>query len=356
MTPLPADAPRLGRISVVIANHDYGRYVGQAIESALALDWDDVEVVVVDDGSTDDSREVIDRYADRVRALYQENATQRVARNRGFELTTGDVVIHLDSDDVLFPSLGREVAKVWRPGISKVQVQMLRIDADGHSLGTVFPEYPFEPTPEQVRRWAARTSAYPTPPGSGNVYARWFLERIFPLDDSCGPATDSACLAVAPFLGDVVTIVEPLVGYRVHEANVSDLVTDDARFPRTVERARQRLLYTHRVLGTPADERTLSRSRPLLQLRVASQRLVPGVPALPGESRARLLRDTVLSPVHPGPEPAGTRLAILVWCLGVLTAPRRLARRLVRARYRRDRPPTVVALATRSLRGVLQHR
>ncbi|RZU34085.1 glycosyltransferase [Blastococcus saxobsidens] len=348
---LPGEAP-IGRISVVIANYNYGRYVGQAIESALALEWDDVEVIVVDDGSTDDSREVIDRYRDRVTAVYQENATQRVARNRGFELTTGDVVIHLDSDDVLFPSLAREVARVWHPGISKVQVQMQRIDEDGRPAGGVFPTFRHEPTPEQIRHWAQRTSAYPTPPGSGNVYSREFLERIFPLDDSCGAATDSACLAAAPFLGDVVTIAQPLVGYRVHGANVSDMVADFRRFPKAVERARQRRLYANRVMGTAADERALSRSRELLQLRVAAHRMVPDVRALPDESRWRLLRDAVLCPVHPGPESLGARVQILLWSLATLLAPRGMAENLVRLRYRRDvaRVTDRVAAGVRALR------
>lgn len=340
-----------GRISVVIANHDYGRFVGQAIESALALDWDDVEVIVVDDGSTDDSREVIARYEDRVTAIYQENATQRVARNRGYERVTGDVVIHLDSDDVLFPGIGRALARVWRPGVSKVQFPMLRIGDDGAPLGTVFPRFRREPSPEEIRAWADRTTAYPTPPGSGNAYARDFLDRLFPLDDSCGPATDSALLAAAPFLGDVVTVAEPLVGYRVHGTNTSDLLRDPGKFPRAVERARQRYEFAARLRGLPIDPgyAQLRRSRSLLELRVASARLRPEDTALPGESRRRLLWDSLRSPAHPGPEPLVLRAQVLVWSLLTLAAPPGAARSLVRMRFRHDRQP-IRRLAGRVLR------
>ncbi|WP_138734663.1 glycosyltransferase [Modestobacter excelsi] len=329
-----------GRISVIIANYNYGAFVGQAIESALALDWDDVEVIVVDDGSTDDSREVIARFEDRVTVLHQENATQRVARNRGYAVSTGDVVIHLDSDDVLFPELPHELARVWRPGISKVQFQMLRIDEDGQSLGSVFPHFREEPTPEQVRAWADRTSAYPTPPGSGNAYSRSLLDRIFPLDDSCGAATDSACLAVAPFLGDVVTVVRPLVGYRVHGSNTSDLVVDLGKFPRAVERARQRYEYSSRVRGVRPDarHRPLRRSRPLLELRVASYRVRREDRPIPGEGFSRLLWDILRSPVHTGPESALKRAQVLTWSLLTLVSPTWLALRLVHLRFRRDRP------------------
>ena len=72
MTPPP-------RLSVVIANWNYAQYLGAAIDSALGLDWPDVEVVVVDDGSSDGSRAVIASYGDRVRAIYQANAGQRAA-------------------------------------------------------------------------------------------------------------------------------------------------------------------------------------------------------------------------------------------------------------------------------------
>src|SRR6185295_9698205 len=83
--------PRL--LSVVICNHNYEAFVGQAIDSALGLDWPEVEVIVVDDGSTDGSRRIIDDYADRVTVIHQANAGQWSACNAGFARSRGDVVI-----------------------------------------------------------------------------------------------------------------------------------------------------------------------------------------------------------------------------------------------------------------------
>src|ERR1700712_2880659 len=71
MTPL--------RLSIIIPNYNYGNYVGLAIESALAVDWPDVEVIVVDDGSVDQSASVIRSFGERITAIFQDNATQRVA-------------------------------------------------------------------------------------------------------------------------------------------------------------------------------------------------------------------------------------------------------------------------------------
>ncbi|HEX2672355.1 MAG TPA: glycosyltransferase family A protein, partial [Polyangiaceae bacterium] len=66
-----AQDTKIALVSVVIPNFNYARFVGQAIESALALDFPNVEVIVVDDGSTDDSRDVIERYRGRVTIVHQ---------------------------------------------------------------------------------------------------------------------------------------------------------------------------------------------------------------------------------------------------------------------------------------------
>ena len=189
------------RLSVVIANHNYAEYVGLAIESALALKWPDTEVVVVDDGSTDGSPQLIQSYGDRVKVLLTENASQRVAANRGFALSSGDVVIFLDSDDVLPPDLPTRLADLMTETVSKVQFQMQRIDAGGTAIGPPFPRYHPVPSPAQIRRWTSRTTAYPTPPGSGNAYARWFLARIFPLAPEVGEASDSASMRTRTVVG-----------------------------------------------------------------------------------------------------------------------------------------------------------
>lgn len=325
----------LRRLSVVIANYNYERFVAAAIESALALDWPDVEVIVVDDGSTDGSRAVIQRYADRVRTVLLENGGQRAAANRGFAESTGDVVVFLDSDDLLPSDLAAHVASELRPGVSKVQFQMQRIDADGKAVGHPFPDFDPVPTPEQVRGWVERTSAYPTPPGSGNAYARWFLEAIFPVGPEVGDFIDSACLAAAPFLGDVVSVPGVRIGYRQHGENDSNLLRVPTRFGREVARARSRWVYAQRLRGADgaADESALFRSRELLQLRVAACRTTPAPPALAGDGRARMLLDSIQAPFQPGPEPVSRRVLVAGWCLVTLVAPRTLAHRLVAARY-----------------------
>lgn len=330
------------RLSIVIPNFNYAEFIEAAIDSALSVDWPDVEVIVVDDGSTDDSRERIEAYGPRVTALFQANAGPRVACNAGFAISTGDAVIFLDSDDRLAPAVAREAEKVWSPEVSKIQFEMRRIDRNGDPTGTVFPHYHGAPTPEQVRSWMRTTSSYPTAPGSGNLYARSFLEKIFPLDGRCGDATDSATLAAAPFLGDVVTIAKPLADYRQHGDNRSHLLADPTRFTKQIDRAYQRHLFALDVSGAPdIDLRPLFRSRHLLQLRVARRRLRPMDPPLPGDSARRMFANALTVPFAPGPETIRRRLMQSAWSLATLVAPQPLAERLITARFRQ--PGTVAA-------------
>src|SRR5215469_17233090 len=130
------------KLSVIIANYNYRDFVGAAISSALAVDWRDKEVIVVDDASTDDSRTIIEGFGGKVAAYFRPKSNQLGAHMFGFQQSTGDVIIFLDSDDLLEPEVMREVGKVWRPGVSKVQYRMNLIDARGTQLGSAIPQFP----------------------------------------------------------------------------------------------------------------------------------------------------------------------------------------------------------------------
>lgn len=348
--------PRL--LSVIICNHNYEPFVAQAIESALGLDWPEVEVIVVDDGSTDRSRAIIDEYADRVTVIHQVNAGQWSACNAGFARSRGDVVIFLDSDDLLDPSLMRRLSSVWRPGLSKVQFQMKIIDENGRATGSVLPQFHSVPSARDIREWALNAAAYPTPPGSGNAYSRAFLEKIFPLDGG-DRAADSYCLAAAPYLGDVLTLAEPLVSYRVHGRNQGAMATLDAsRFAFEVERARFRLRFARAAakgVGVPSSDDVLNRSLSFLPYRLASFKLLPAKHPIEQDSSWKLLRDLTAACFTPQGVTARARATLWVWAVSVVVAPERLGTELLRWRFSPSSRPELVKRSLRMLRVVKQY-
>jgi glycosyltransferase involved in cell wall biosynthesis len=122
-----------GLVSVVIPTYNRARYIAETLESVLAQAYAPVEVVVVDDGSTDDTRAVVERYVPAVTYVWQENAERGAARNRGLALARGEFVAFLDSDDVWLPGkLEREVELLRRrPDVGLVYSDTEVIDADG---------------------------------------------------------------------------------------------------------------------------------------------------------------------------------------------------------------------------------
>ena len=108
----PPPAPLAAGFSVVIPLYDKARYVQQAIHSVLAQSLPAREVIVVDDGSTDDGPQRVRAIRDpRVRLVSQPNAGVSVARNRGIELATSEWVVFLDADDLQHPRLLGELAR-----------------------------------------------------------------------------------------------------------------------------------------------------------------------------------------------------------------------------------------------------
>src|SRR6476646_7317531 len=99
-------------ISVVITTYNYGRFIEQAIGSVLSQEFpaEQVEIVVVDDGSTDDTAERVKKYGSRVRYLQQENRGQAAALNFGFAKARAEIISLLDADDYFLPGKLARVA------------------------------------------------------------------------------------------------------------------------------------------------------------------------------------------------------------------------------------------------------
>jgi glycosyltransferase involved in cell wall biosynthesis len=91
-------------VSVIIPNYNHAQYVGAAIRSVLAQTYRNYEIIVVDDGSTDNSREVVAQFGERVNYIYKTNAGLSAARNTGFQASKGSLIGVLDADDLYEPA------------------------------------------------------------------------------------------------------------------------------------------------------------------------------------------------------------------------------------------------------------
>ena len=202
-------------VSVIITNYNYGRFLGEAIDSVLAQSHAEVECVVVDDGSTDDSRAVIEARPGVV-AIFKQNGGQAKALKTGLEAAKGEIVISLDSDDYLFPDACEQVVAAWAPGVSCLNYR-LAVNADP---ALSWPAEPFLDQGHQA--FLAANGYYPSPPMSGNAfdrnYAREVLSRADHLD---GDGVDAYLLYSAPFFGRIAHVDKALGVYRTHGGNVS---------------------------------------------------------------------------------------------------------------------------------------
>ena len=123
-------------VSVVIPTHNHAGYIRQAIDSALAQTSAPLEVIVVDDGSTDETPRILADYGGRIRAIRQSNAGVSVARNTGIAAAAGDLIALLDSDDSWAPTkLERQIARLSAdPGVGLVHCGSERVDEAGRRL------------------------------------------------------------------------------------------------------------------------------------------------------------------------------------------------------------------------------
>lgn len=171
-------------VSIIIPCWNAEAYVGEAIDSALAQTYPNIEVIVIDDGSTDGSLDVIQSFGERIRWETGPNQGACAARNRGIRLAKGEVLQFLDADDWLYiDKVARQVALLWETGVCSVYCDVWMIDSDKPLLPMIY--------------WAHETHSDPVCIALGSnagttsgLHRREIVERIGGFDESLPCAQD----------------------------------------------------------------------------------------------------------------------------------------------------------------------
>jgi glycosyltransferase involved in cell wall biosynthesis len=336
------------KLSIIIDNYNYANYVGAAIDSALAVDWPDKEIIVADDGSTDNSREVILAYGSRIIPLFLSNGGQNSACNAAFERSSGDIINFLDADDILFPSVADTLRSAWYDRVSKVQWSLVLTDKNLTPLGRCFPTYRQEPTPEWVRQMLARTAHYPF--SLGGAWARSFLRQVFPLPVREGviqggangdyrvPVIDHYLSKLAPFFGDVVCISHhrPQGVYRMHSSNnhcraenfehYADTSMEQLECARHINSVLSRLNIVHQPINVEYDENVMKRQLVCQRLKLHPRQNSTLFEALWKYWRSVRLSDAAMT----------SKVKWYIWSLFVAAGPRPVSLWAVRQRERQQ--------------------
>jgi glycosyltransferase involved in cell wall biosynthesis len=215
--------PAMRSITIAICNYNYERFLAGAIDSALAQTYPATRVLVIDDGSSDRSREIIERYGSRIRAVMKANGGQVSAYNHAIDSIDTDYVILLDADDMLYPSAATEVVRRFESRhCVKVQFKLGVIDEEGVPTGA---HVPHSNAPVDCGTLLRRGWLYPSPPASGNAYRVSALRRIFPVPETSEGRYGADFFAIygTALVGQVASISHLLGAYRVYNAHAQDV-------------------------------------------------------------------------------------------------------------------------------------
>lgn len=204
------------KIQVIINNYNYSDYIEEAIVSVLNQSYSNYDLFIVDDGSTDNSREIIERYyrkyPEKIYPIYKENGGQGSAFNAAFQYSNGyDIITFLDADDYLFPNKLAEIVKYHRD-----------YDLVEHSLETSLNYCLLKEEKNNMQyRLLKHRKFLSFMPTSGLSYKKEILDKIFPIpEEKVKICADTYLNIFAIYHGaKIKTLKECLGFYRIHEKN-----------------------------------------------------------------------------------------------------------------------------------------
>jgi hypothetical protein len=227
LQPIPLRVlPLEPRVSVLVSNYNYARYIGQSIQSVLDQTYRNFELVICDDGSADNSLEIIGDYARRdrrIRIISKPNGGQASGFNAAYLATTGEIICLLDSDDLYSPYKLERIVQALQihPDTGFAVHRVITVNKERRRQG-VWPLYSRLPAgwlgPQLLK--GAGIAPF-MPPTSGLALRREVAEHIFPLPTEAplGGCPDQLITRLAPYISRIEAVDEPLAEYRLHGGN-----------------------------------------------------------------------------------------------------------------------------------------
>ena len=204
-------------VSVVIPTYNYGRFIGDAIRSVLEQTHPPAEIIVVNDGSTDETADVVGAFGDVVKYIRQDNAGVCAARNRGVSESTGELIAFLDADDTWEPTNLEKQLAIFEcdEEIGLVHCGMREFDSETGQTTRLYVEGGEEGVADNLLLWEGPVIVGP---GGAVTVSRKAFDRVGGFDTRMKVGEDwDFCYRVAR-LFKIGFVAEPLVNYRSHNA------------------------------------------------------------------------------------------------------------------------------------------
>ena len=136
----------MSSVSIIIPCYNYANFLHKSLDSVLEQTYSNIEIILVDDGSTDNTRDIIHtKYLNKVKYIYQENKGASAARNKGMDMATGEYIAFLDADDFFAPTSIKDRLDILQNNseIGWVYSKWQYVDTEGNTLSNAFQNAPF---------------------------------------------------------------------------------------------------------------------------------------------------------------------------------------------------------------------
>lgn len=225
---MPTDRPL---VTALINTYNYGRYLPFAINSVLAQTYKNIEIIVVDDGSTDHTRDVLAQYGDKITAIRTENGGQGHAFNVGIPRARGELLMLLDADDMWLPDKVERMVELaaQRPKAAMLYHRFKNIDKNGHEIG---PPQPSTLTNGDYRRKYLRSGgSWWSPITSVLVLRPEHIRQVLPIPTYAHrEGADTLVTDFCAVTAEIASLPETLTLRRLHGANLYASGRDDRSF------------------------------------------------------------------------------------------------------------------------------